>query len=212
MVCVQPSGERAVYGRVLFAVLAPSLFLLSVQSSSAQVACIRGPNGAVVCGPPAQQSGSLGQRGTRREMDYRQPGPRFANRERLALPRDGRFPRERMDDRSRSRPDLQRAPQESELERARAARRFYSERLREAMLHEQELQQGGHVPQERLGPADRRRSAGAAPGYAPPRYSDRAPPRYREDRREPFPPRNAQRYPGQERMGRTQLSEREPMP
>lgn len=197
------------YARILLAVLAPTLFVLTTDLASAQVVCIRGPNGAVVCGPPAQRSEATRQRGPGREFDYRTSAPRFANR----------GGRERIDDRRRSQPSLETAPQESELERARAARRFYSERLREAMLHEQELQRGRRLPQERLGPAGRRHPAGVAPGYAPPRYTDRAPPRYadrappyREARREPFPPRNIQRYPGQQRMDGTRLSVRERIP
>jgi hypothetical protein len=208
--------------RILLAVLAPSLFVLT-ELASAQVACVRGPNGAVVCGPPAPRSDIARQRGPARELDHRPPTPRYANR----------GGREDYGEPPRSRHDL-RAPQESELDRARAARRFYSERLREAMLHEQELQQGRRYPQERGTSADRRPPRGVAPGYAPrysdrappqyadrpppryadrapPRYADRAPPQYRDDRREPFPPRGIQRHPPQERMGAPRLSEREPL-
>jgi hypothetical protein len=204
-----------VFARILLAVLAPTLLFVALDAASAQVMCIRGPNGQVFCGPPAQQSGAARHRQDN-EFDRGRQQPRFANRggrEDFAPP-----PQSRTNSRAR--------PPQTDLERARSARQFYSERLREAMMREQELQRGRGAPPERIGSPERRRPAGeryappprytdrAPPRYAdraPPRYADRAPPQYREPR-QPYPPSRVGAYPGQQRIPRTRLTEREPFP
>jgi hypothetical protein len=94
----------------------------------------------------------------------------------------------------------------------RAARRFYSERLREAMLREQALQHGGRVAPEPMLRHGSPRSVRPSDRYAPhPRYADRAPPNYREARREPYFPRQVEANPRQDRIRRTRLTTREPI-
>lgn len=197
------------YGRIVLSILAPSLLFLTVGASSAQVMCIRGPNGAVFCGPPAQQSDAGRHRGAN-EFERGRQSRRLANGER------GGF-----EERSQPRPELIAGRSQRELEQARAARRFYSERLREAMTRERNLEHGRGAPPERIGSLDPRRPIGAGGRYAPPpRYTQRAPSRFAERgrprspdlRREPYPASRVAGYPPQHRIPRTRLTEREPFP
>jgi hypothetical protein len=84
------------------------------------------------------------------------------------------------------------------------------------MLHEQQLEGGRGGPPEGRPQIGARERHGAPPRFAdrpPPRYANRIPPHYRDRdaRRPPYPPVRVGAYP-QQRMPRTRLTEREPLP